>query len=181
MVAAFINASAVKTLREIPMFKEVIGLLAVLFVAGSSLTFAQDVSRPRLSQTDVNILTDVRLGIVKAMLQLTPDQAKYWPAVEEAVRARAQARYQQMATAAERASQQREVDPVELLRGRANALAQRAAGLNKLLDAWQPLYQSLDQDQKQRMRLLAARVLPQLKDAVDARRMEVYDEDDDDR
>src|SRR5215471_11914665 len=126
MVAAFINASAVKTLREIPMFKEVIGLLAVLFVAGSSLTYAQDVSRPRLSQTDFNILTDARLGIVKAVLQLTPEQAKYWPAVEEAVRARAEARYQRIAAIAERLTQQRDVDPIELLRGRANALAQRA-------------------------------------------------------
>ncbi|HMA75502.1 MAG TPA: Spy/CpxP family protein refolding chaperone [Xanthobacteraceae bacterium] len=162
------------------MFKGIIGLLAVLFVAGSSLTYAQDVSRPRLSQTDFNILTDVRLGIVKAVLQLTPEQAKYWPAIEDAVRARAQARYQQTVAVAERVSQQRDIDPIELLRGRANALAQRAAGLNKLIDAWQPLYQSLDPDQKQRMRLLAARVLPQLKDAVDSRRMATYDEDDDD-
>src|SRR5215472_2900850 len=122
-----------------------------------------------------------RIGIVKAVLQLTPEQAKYWPAVEEAVRARAEARYQRIAAVAERLAQQRDVDPIELLRGRANALAQRAAGLNKLVDAWQPLYQSLNPDQKQRMRSLAARVLPQLKDAVDSRRMEVYDEDDDDR
>src|SRR5262249_38652512 len=35
-----------------------------------------------------------RIGIVKAVLQLTPEQAKYWPAVEEAIRARAQAQYQ---------------------------------------------------------------------------------------
>src|SRR5215470_2495987 len=35
-----------------------------------------------------------RIGIVKAVLQLTPEQAKYWPAVEEAIRGRAQAQYQ---------------------------------------------------------------------------------------
>jgi len=70
------------------------------------------------------------------------------------------------------------VDPIELLRGRA-ALAQRAAGLKKLVDAWQPLYQSLTPDQKQRMQVLAMRVLRQLKDAVDTRRMETYDEEDD--
>jgi hypothetical protein len=80
---------------------------------------------------------------------------------------------------AERLDQQRAVDPIELLRGRADALAQRAAGLNKLADAWQPLYQSLTPDQKQRMRVLAVRVLRQLKDAVDTRRMEIYDEKDD--
>jgi ABC-type hemin transport system ATPase subunit len=73
-----------------------------------------------------------------------------------------------------------EVDPVEPLRGRADALAQRAAELKKLLDAWQPLYQSLSPEQKQRTRLLAARVLPQLTDAVLTTRMEMYDEDSDD-
>ena len=71
------------------------------------------------------------------------------------------------------------VDPIELLRGRADALAQRAARLKKLVDAWQPLYQSLTPDQKQRMQVLAMRVLRQLKDAVDTRRMETYDEEDD--
>jgi hypothetical protein len=111
-------------------------------------------------------LTDARIGIVKAVLQLTPEQAKYWPAVEEAIRARAQTRYQRIAAVAERLDQQRAVDPIELLRGRADALAQRAAGLKKLADAWQPLYQSLDPDQKQRLRVLAVRVLRQLNDAV---------------
>src|SRR5262249_10776860 len=33
---------------------------------------------------DLKALTDARIGIVKAALQLTPEQAKYWPAVEEA-------------------------------------------------------------------------------------------------
>ena len=80
---------------------------------------------------------------------------------------------------AERLDQQRAVDPIELLRGRADALAQRAAGLKKLADAWQPLYQSLDPDQKQRLRVLAVRVLRQLNDTVDTRRMETYDEKDD--
>jgi ABC-type hemin transport system ATPase subunit len=118
-----------------------------------------------------------QLALSRRVLQLTPEQAKYWPAVEEAIRARAQTRYQRIAAVAERLGQQRAVDPVELLRGRADALAQRAAGLKKLADAWQPLYQSLSPDQKQRMQVLAVRVLRQLKDAVDTRRMEMYDED----
>ena len=42
-----------------------------------------------------------------------------------------------------------------------------------------PLYQSLSPDQKQRMRVLAVRVLRQLQDAVDTRRMAIYDEEDD--
>ena len=54
-------------------------------------------------------MTDARIGIVKAVLQLTPEQAKYWPAVEEAIRARAQTRYQRIAAVAERLDQQRAV------------------------------------------------------------------------
>jgi hypothetical protein len=60
-----------------------------------------------------------------------------------------------MVAVAGKVSQQREVDPVELMRGRADALAQRAANLKKLADAWAPLYQTLNLDQKERMRLLA--------------------------
>jgi hypothetical protein len=168
--------------QEIPMLKGVIGLVTVLFVAGSSLACAQDASPPTLNQTDMNILTDARLGIVKAVLQLTPEQAKYWPAVEDAIHARADARYRRIVAftgGTQGLSQGREVDPTEVLRARANALAQRAAELNKIVDAWQPLNQSLNPDQKQRMRVLANHVLVQLKDAVDSRRIACYDETDD--
>ena len=69
----------------------------------------QTAAQPSPSQTEFNILTDARIGIVKAVLQLTPEQAKYWPAVEEAIRARAQTRYQRIAAVAERLGQQRAV------------------------------------------------------------------------
>ena len=81
-----------------------------------------------------------------------------------------------MVAVAGKLGQQREVDPVELTRGRADALAQRAANLKKLADAWAPLYQTLNPDQKERMRLLARRVLRELNVAVDAHPMEMYDE-----
>jgi hypothetical protein len=42
---------------------------------------------------------------------------------------------------------------------RADALAQRSADLKKLADAWQPLYQTLEPDQKRRMALLTIVVL----------------------
>src|SRR5215469_15803429 len=140
------------------MLKGVIGLLSLAFVAGSSLAYAQQASRP--SQADLNALTDARIGIVKAALQLTPDQAKYWPPIEQAIRERAQIHDARIAAVTERLSQQREVDPIDLLRGRADALAQRAASLKKLVDAWEPLYRSLMPDQKQRVRFVATRVMP---------------------
>jgi hypothetical protein len=160
------------------MVSRVFCLVTALFVVSSSFAYAQDTSRPRPTQTDMNVLTDARIGIVKAVLQLTPEQAKYWPAVEEALRARAQERYQRVTAIGERLAQGHEVDPIELLRGRADALTQRAVALKKLADAWQPLYQSLAPDQKQRIRLLLLRVFPQVRELVDTRPMDMYDEDD---
>ena len=154
-------------------------LVTAFLVATSTLAYAQTSPQLLPTQTDVNVLTDARIGIVKAALQLTPEQAQYWPAIEQAIRARAQSQYQRITAAAERLGQGREVDPIELLRGRADALAQRVADLKKLVDAWQPLYQSLSPEQKQRLRFLAARILPQLRDAVITTRMEMYDEDSD--
>jgi hypothetical protein len=83
------------------MLKGVISLLSLVFVASSSLAHAQQASGPRINQADLNALTDARIGIVKAMLQLTPDQAKLWPPVEDAMRARAQTRYARIAAVAE--------------------------------------------------------------------------------
>jgi hypothetical protein len=162
------------------MLKGIIGLLSLVLVASYSPTYAQQASDQRISQADLNALTDARIGIVKAMLQLTPDQAKLWPPVEDAMRSRAQTRYARIAAVAEQLAPGREVDPIELFRGRADALAQRAAGLKKLLDAWEPLYRSLMPDQKKRMRFLAERIMPVLSDALDSHRSETYDEVDND-
>jgi hypothetical protein len=141
------------------MLKRIMACWFFLVVAGSSLAYAQEASPPVPSQTNFKVFTDARIGMVKAALQLTPEQEKLWPPVEEAIRARAEARYNRMVAVAGKVSQQREVDPVELMRGRADALAQRATNLKKLADAWAPLYQTLNPDQKERMRLLARHVL----------------------
>ena len=60
------------------MLKTVIGLLTALFVVGFPLAYAQDASSPVPSQADFKALTDARIGIVKAALQLTPEQEKLW-------------------------------------------------------------------------------------------------------
>jgi LTXXQ motif family protein len=162
------------------MLKGFVGLLSLVLVASAAPANAQQASGPRINQADLNALTDARIGIVKAALQLTPEQAKYWPAVEDAMRARAHTRYARIAAMADQLAPGREVDPIALFRGRADALAQRAVELKKLVDAWEPLYRSLAPDQKERMRLIAARVMPMLSAAVEARRMRAYDEDDND-
>ena len=56
-------------------------------------------------------------------------------------------------------------------------MAERATALKKLADAWQPLYETLDTNQKARMRLLAVVVLREMRDAAESRRMQSEDED----
>ena len=152
------------------MFKGLVGLVTVLFVAGSA--YAQEASH-RMTPADMRVLTDARIGIIKAALQLTPEQTKYWPPIEEAIRARADTRMHRIAQLKALAEQagQREFNPVELMRGRAEALNQRGANLKRLADAWQPLYQTLNPDQKERVRLLAMHVVREVRGAMQRHRM----------
>ena len=143
--------------------------ISALLITASSLAYAQAPSAQerqleRLNAADVATLTDSRVNIVKTTLQLTPDQEKLWPAIEDAIRTRAKDRQARIAAVEQRAAELRGKSPVEVLRDRnpveflqrrATALAQRSAHLNKLADAWQPLYQTLSPDQKKRMGHLA--------------------------
>jgi len=153
------------------MFKGVVGLVTVLVVAGAA--YAQEASHARLTPTELNVLTDARIAMTKAALQLTPEQQKFWPPIEEAIRSRAEGRHHRMAALRSLAEQagQRDFDPVALMRGRAENLAERGANLKKLADSWQPLYQTLNPDQKQRMRLLAMHVVREVRGALERRRM----------
>ena len=94
----------------------------------------------------------MRIDLVKAALQLTPDQQKYWPAIENAIRARAEDRKARLAKIAETVGKRadessvevfRNRDPIAFLQRRSEALAQRSADLDKLAEAWQPLYKTL--------------------------------------
>jgi hypothetical protein len=55
-------------------------------------------------------------------------------------------------------------------------LAERSAGLKKLADAWQPLYESLEPNQKQRLRFLAAYLFPAMRSAWESRRIQYEDQ-----
>jgi hypothetical protein len=137
--------------------------MSLVFVASFPLAYAQQASAPRINQADMKALTDARIAVVKAGLQLRPDQAKYWTAVEDAMRTRAQTQYARITELADQLAPEREVDPIALFRGRADAMAQRAADMKRLVDAWEPLSKSLAPEQKERMRMLAAAgVMPML-------------------
>jgi zinc resistance-associated protein len=145
------------------MWQALVAGTTALAIAGSSVALAQQAApqqpqRPQVgaegrqhwrpSEQDVNALIDARIAAIKAGLKLTPDQEKNWPAVEQAIRDLAKDRYQRRT---ERQGRQGRGDPIERLRNRADAMTQTAADLKKLADAADPLYQSLNEDQKHRL------------------------------
>lgn len=165
------------------MHKRTIGVMAALFIVTASMAHAQGTSgapheNGRLNPTEFKVITDARVGMIKVALQLTPEQQQYWPAVEDAIRARSEARYRRLSAFEERAGKWREADPVQLYRERAESLTERAAALKRLADAWQPLYQSLTPDQKMRLRLVTMRAIEGLRAAVESRHMDMYVEED---
>ena len=145
------------------MRRSMIAGLAALALLSPSLSFAQETPGPqgaperehwRPSPEDLKAFTDARVAGLKAGLQLTPEQEKKWPAVEQAIRDTAKARQERMAAWRERAKGEEREDAIARLRSRADAMTARAAEIRKLADAAEPLYQSLSDDQKGRLRFL---------------------------
>jgi zinc resistance-associated protein len=140
------------------MKKTLITCATALALMVPSVTFAQEKApegaareHHQLSPADLKAFTDARIAGLKAGLGLNADQEKNWAPVEQAIRDMAQAR--QARWAARREHRENE-DAIAKLRGRADALTQRAAGLKKLADAAEPLYRSLSDDQKRRLHIL---------------------------
>ena len=145
------------------MKRIIIAGLTALALLTPSLSFAEETPDPRgaaehehwrPSPEDLKAFTEARIAGLKAGLQLTPDQEKNWPAIEQAIRDVAKAREERMGGWRERAKGEQEEDAIARLRARADRMTQRAAELRKLADAADPLYQSLTDDQKHRLRFL---------------------------
>jgi hypothetical protein len=165
--------------------KATVAAIAFLMTT-SSLAYAAETSSTvgmrNLSAADMNSLTDARVGLVKAALQLTPDQEKYWQPLEEALRARAknrQARLERVAELRDNGPMDALSDrnPVDLMQRRADLLIQRGNDLKKVADAWQPLYKTLSQDQKKRMAFLSSVALRGMRDAIEHRNDSEEDDD----
>src|SRR5262245_28717987 len=141
------------------MWKAIVAGTAALAIAGTSLVYAQQRSggdgmmqqRRQFSADDLRAFGEARLAALKAGLTLTPEQEKNWPAFEQAARDWAKVRI-------ERRTAMRNAPatdgPVERLRQRATALSETGAALKKLADATDPLYKSLDENQKRRFAIL---------------------------
>ncbi|MDW6021016.1 Spy/CpxP family protein refolding chaperone [Mesorhizobium sp. BAC0120] len=167
-------------------------LAALILVGSPCLANAQNApgggaSLERLTGSEFQALTDARIAIVKFALQMTPDQEKLWPPVEEAIRARAAGRQARLAEREARVNELRngnaievlrDRNPVDFLRRRADALAQRSAEVRRLADAWEPLYQTLNADQKRRLGIAAILVFRDMRDQVEDRLLENTDTED---
>jgi zinc resistance-associated protein len=159
------------------MLKPVIAATAILAIAGSTFVYAQQGGyrgfrdggprfehRHRLSAEDVSAFADARIAALKAGLELTPDQAKNWPAFETALRNMVQLRLDRIK--ARQAAQQQDqtqtppTSPFDRLAKRADAMSKRSVALKQIADAGAPLYQSLNDDQKARFTMLARMLRP---------------------
>lgn len=111
-----------------------------------------------MSSADREAFAEARLAALRAGLRLTPDQEKLWPPVEEALRGLAKQRQEARAARQERWASFRdgkEADIPGQLRFMADRRAASADALRRLADATGPLYGSLDDGQKRRLRILA--------------------------
>jgi hypothetical protein len=186
-IASLTRGASDTEIQELAMMiKKIAVATTAVLITASPLAYAAETSSSTVGMThpnaaDLKSLTDARVAMTKAALQLTPDQEKLWPAVEDAIRARAknrQARLERVAelrdTSPVEALQER--NPIELMQRRAESLNQRAADLKKLADAWQPLYKTLTEDQKKRMAFVTVVAARGIRDTIE-RRMESEDED----
>jgi len=113
--------------------------------------------RHRLSADDMRAFADARIAALHAGLALRPDQEKNWPPFEQALRAAAKDRIDrvQARQAAGDATPPQATDPVERLKRVADAMSRRGTVLKQIADTAAPLYQSLDDGQKNRFGMLA--------------------------
>jgi len=164
------------------MLKPVIAATALIAIAGSGFVYAQsynsrpgdadargflaDAQRSEFhhgpSAADVAAFTDARIAAMKAGLELTPDQAKNWPPFEQAVRDMAQLRIDRIKAreAQDQQQSQQQLSPFDRLSRRADNMAKRSAALKKVAEAGAPLYQSLDDAQKNRFVRLSHMLRP---------------------
>ena len=161
------------------MFKPVVVATTALAIVGSSIVYAQQryggpdgqgdpgrrfEHRHWLSAEDMAAFADARIAALKAGLQLTPDQAKSWPAFEQALREMAQLRIErrQARQAAEQQGQPPAVPatPFDRLAKKADNLSKTGAALKHIADTGAPLYQSLTDAQKHRFHVLARMLRP---------------------
>jgi len=139
--------------------KVVVGATALMLLA-SAYAYAQQPPggrdggrrwQPRAE--DRAAFLDARLAALHAGLRLTSDQEKSWPAFEQAYRELAAQRGERIN--AIRDDRDQANDPIQRAQRQADALTKSGEVLKRYADAAAPLYQSLDDGQKQRFAVLS--------------------------
>ena len=148
------------------MRRAIIAAGVVFVIAGTTAVYAQHWPQwPGRwhgfthSTDDMSAFADARIAAVKAGLRLTADQEKLWPPVEAAARDLAKQRIDRVAERRAEDRRGRDASPDELFdrfKRHADEMTASAAGMKKLADASEPLYRSLNDDQKRRLVTLAA-------------------------
>jgi hypothetical protein len=109
---------------------------------------ARQHERQRMSGEGRKAFIDERVGAIKDGLELTPEQERQWPRLEEALRDVTEARIARLEAWKERTPSN---DPLETMREQADAMAEHAGELKKLVNAAEPLYGTLSEAQKHRL------------------------------
>jgi gas vesicle protein len=117
----------------------------------SSASGSNRSDRAELSANQISNEFSARAARIKADLRLTPEQEKNWPGFESAM-SEIGKRYgdRQTAVQADRTQQKAPDDVIEQLRDEAQFLSERSADRKTLADSAQPLYGSLDDQQRRR-------------------------------
>jgi hypothetical protein len=131
-------------------------LLATAAMVASPALIGSAVARDRgdradLSANQIANEADARTARMKVDLRLTPEQEKNWSGFESAMRdlGKKQAD-RQIALRDERAQRSGAVDVIDQMRKQADSQIERSNDWKKLADAAQPLYASLNDQQKRR-------------------------------
>lgn len=147
------------------MKRAAIAAIIVFVIAGTTAVYAQHWPGRwhgfwRATPDDMSALADARIAAIKVGLRLTAEQEKLWPPVEAAARDLAKQRIDRVAErrAARRDGRER-ASPDELFerfKQRADNMTTTAASMKRLTEAADPLYRSLNDDQKRRLVMLAS-------------------------
>jgi zinc resistance-associated protein len=144
------------------MKKLVLSAIAAAAIAGSAFTLsaiaAEDNAGPpgvEWMMANQSLMLDAKLAGMKAVLKLTPEQEKLWPAFESAVRDGMKMRMDMMKTRMEAMGAMREKmqsgqrpSPIDMMTRMSDHLAKASEAVKKVADAAKPLYDSLNDEQK---------------------------------
>jgi LTXXQ motif family protein len=140
-------------MRKVALFIAAAAVIASASFAGSASAqgHRDRADRAALTADQIAAEDDVRTARIKADLRLTADQEKNWSGFESALHDIGKTRAERLvALRADRGQHKESSDVIAYLNSRATFFSDRSADMKKLADAAQPLYASLDDQQKNR-------------------------------